>query len=330
MASPLSGRGLHASVGSVGGLVLPLSYHPTMFHMLGIPRASAQRPWPLVAVPGEDSAEVINDWPDGEEIAAAWVRRFGWADAEATPAGHDNGIDVWAKGAVAQVKCWKQKKVGIKYVQRLAGTAKPAQSCIFFSTTGYTKAALLWTYHPDHRVALFQLLPDGRLIACNWHAWRIAQQAPLRFPYAFRRPRPRALYVCLGIFFVFDGVFLLWLTALSLMRGAYATATGANFTFMIGTMGIASIWIVAHTLGPEAHRFMLAARRYKETRSWADWRGAFKVVPADRDAGTPPDLFVGYEVHWLVRLLFFGEDLGRWWRFTRRWVVCRWHRGHRP
>jgi hypothetical protein len=47
------------------------------------------------------------------------------------------------------------------------------------------------------------------------------------------------------------------------------------------------------SLGPEARRFILAVQRYKETRSWADWRQAFKAEPADRDAGTPPDLFWG-------------------------------------
>jgi hypothetical protein len=141
---------------------------------------------------------------------------------------------------------------------------------------------------------------------------------------------PRMFYVCLGLFFVLEAVLLLWWTTLSLIRGAYTTATGANFTLMMGTMGLASVGIVVNTLGPEARRFMLAARRYKETRSWADWRGAFKVEPADRDAGTPPDLFLGYDLQWLVRLEFLRADLGRWWRFLRRSVACRLQRGYRP
>jgi Restriction endonuclease len=123
---------------------------------------------------------IVSDWYVGEQVAAAWVRRFGWEDAEVTPDGRDNGIDVWARGAVAQVKIWKHKRAGIAEVQRLAGSAKPGQSCLFFSADGYTRAALAWSYHLDHRVALFELLPDGRLVACNWHAWRISQEAPFR------------------------------------------------------------------------------------------------------------------------------------------------------
>jgi Restriction endonuclease len=239
--------------------------------MHGIPLAS-------VAASGEDGAE-ITDSRVAELVAAAWVRRFGWPDAEATPVGHDEGIDVWAKGAVAQVKCWGKTKPGIRHVQRLAGSAKLGQAHLFFFTSGYTKAALLWSYHPDNRVALFELSPDGHLIACNWYAWRIARRAPLRLPYALRAPTPRALYVCLGSFSVLNGAFLLWLTALALVRGAYTTAMGANFTIMVGTMGIASVGIVIRTLGPEARRFILAARRYRQTGSWADWRGPSRLSP---------------------------------------------------
>jgi hypothetical protein len=297
-----------------------------MFQIQGIPLALAETSESSSA---EDGAE-ITDSRVAELVAAAWVRRFGWADAEATPVGPDEGIDVWAKGAVAQVKWWRPKKPGIKEVQRLAGSAKPGQSCLFFSSSGYTKAALLWSYHPDNRVALFELMPDARLIACNWHAWRIAQEAPCRLPSALRRPMPRPVYVGVGSFLALDGVFLLWLTALALVRGAYTTAEGANFTIMLGTMGIASVGVAIRTLGPEARRFIVGARRCKETRSWADLREAFKLEPADRDAGTPPDLFLGYEVRWLVRLVFFCEDLGRSWRHTLRWVACRLRRGYRP
>jgi hypothetical protein len=297
-----------------------------MFQIQSIPLALAET---TASSPGEVCAE-ITDSRIAELVSAAWVRRFGWADAEATPVGHDEGIDVWAKGAVAQVKWWRPKKPGIKEVQRLPGSAKPGQACLFFSRSGYTKAALLWSYHPDNRrVALFQLLPDGRLIACNWHAWRIAREAPFRLPYSLRRPMPRAMYVGVGSFLALDGVFLLWLTALALVQGAYTTAEGANFTFMLGTMGIASVGVAIRTLGPEARRFMVGARRYKETHSWAEWREEFKLKPADRDAGTAPDLFLGYEVRWLVRLRFFCEDLGRWWRHTLRWVACRVQRGYR-
>jgi Restriction endonuclease len=268
---------------------------------------------------------MIGNWRDAEDIAAAWVRRFGWADAEVTRDGQDNGIDVWAKGAVAQVKCWNQKKAGIEEVQRLAGSASPGQSCLFFSTHGYTRAALVWTYHPDHRMALFQLLLDGRLVACNSHAWRVMRQTPFRLPYAVRRPllsKARKVYASLGTLMIPLSLYFLYVAAIGLMHGALATFLGRSFIFWTALLGLSCLGTAVHSLGPEAHRFVLAWRRYKATRSWADWCDAFKIEP-DRDAGTPPDLFVGHDLHWLVRLHFFREDLDQWWRFTRRGLVSR-------
>ena len=54
---------------------------------------------------GGRSYSLIIDSPrKAEEIAAAWLRRLGYPDALVTPVGADDGVDVSAFGAVAQVK----------------------------------------------------------------------------------------------------------------------------------------------------------------------------------------------------------------------------------
>lgn len=130
---------------------------------------------------------LITGHQHAEEIAASWVRRLGYRDARATAAGPDDGIDVASLGAVAQVKYWANKKVPLKEVQRLAGTAARGQVPIFFARYGYTGPALRWADNPDNRVRLFILQPDGNIVACNYLARRTIWDAPDHVPADHRR-----------------------------------------------------------------------------------------------------------------------------------------------
>ncbi|WP_433205523.1 restriction endonuclease [Dactylosporangium sp. CS-047395] len=81
------------------------------------------------------------DWRTSEEIAAAHMRALGFADAELTGGGRDRGLDVVAGSGVAQVKMQAQP-VGAPAVQQLRGTRPQAAHHLFYSTSGYTPAAL--------------------------------------------------------------------------------------------------------------------------------------------------------------------------------------------
>src|SRR5262245_12525212 len=87
-------------------------------------------------VPSSTYRQVVFDDLDAERIAVLWLQRFGHPDARLTRRGPDDGIDVWSKGAVAQVKHRTDKRVGIADVQRLAGAASAGQRRYFFSSSG--------------------------------------------------------------------------------------------------------------------------------------------------------------------------------------------------
>ena len=98
------------------------------------------------------------------------MRSHGWPDATTTRDGADGGVDVTARGAVAQVKNW-QNKVGIKDVQRLYACAMAERKTpLFFALTGYTAAAAEWA--DQNGVARFQMNP---ITPCNAPARAIAK-----------------------------------------------------------------------------------------------------------------------------------------------------------
>ena len=59
---------------------------------------------------------------DFEEVAAEWLRFWGYVDARRTRSGPDGGADVVATGAVAQVKAW-MTPIGSPHVQQLKDVA---------------------------------------------------------------------------------------------------------------------------------------------------------------------------------------------------------------
>lgn len=85
--------------------------------------------------------------------------RLGYTDATLTVAGADNGIDVVALHAVAQVKHLRTS-VGQPDIQRLVGANEGRVTMLFYSSSGYSQKAV--EYANRAGVALFRFdLPGG-------------------------------------------------------------------------------------------------------------------------------------------------------------------------
>lgn len=126
---------------------------------------------PEVPRPG---AIAIRSPEDAERAAAAWMRYWGWPDAEVTPPGADAGKDVDAGAAVAQVKA-HMVPIGRPEIQNLFGVAAAEQkSALFFSLTGYTAQAAEWSEMAG--VALFTFDLQGMPEPANDRAARIAHR----------------------------------------------------------------------------------------------------------------------------------------------------------
>ena len=83
---------------------------------------------------------IVFSWQMAEELAAAHMRNLGFERVRRLPDGIDGGIDVTAEGAAAQVK-HHAVAIGSPDVQRLRGAAPHAQALLFYSSSGYTRAA---------------------------------------------------------------------------------------------------------------------------------------------------------------------------------------------
>jgi hypothetical protein len=145
-------------------------------HIRRLPEADAVAPIPdgaaLVAVaPAAVSAMLPADWRAAEDIACAHMRILGFADAETTGGGRDGGLDVTAERAVAQVKMMALP-VGAPPVQQLRGTRPLVPHHLFFSTSGYTAAALAAA--DEIGVALFKIERDGSVTEANDAAGALA------------------------------------------------------------------------------------------------------------------------------------------------------------
>ncbi|WP_298944564.1 restriction endonuclease [uncultured Microbacterium sp.] len=91
-------------------------------------------------------------WRMAEELAAAYMREIGFADAATTRASVDGGLDVIASKAAAQVK-HQSAPVGAPAVQQLKGAGWRYTHLLFFSSSGFT--ALAQAAANDGGIALF-------------------------------------------------------------------------------------------------------------------------------------------------------------------------------
>ncbi|WIM95199.1 restriction endonuclease [Actinoplanes oblitus] len=107
------------------------------------------------------------DWRAAEMIACRHMREFGFPDAALTGGSRDNGLDVVAAEAVAQVKM-QGTPVGAPVVQQLRGARPDSPYHLFYSTSGYTASALEAAGELD--VCLFRIDGSGAVTAVNQDA----------------------------------------------------------------------------------------------------------------------------------------------------------------
>ena len=252
---------------------------------------------------GGRSYSLIIDSPrKAEEIAAAWLRRLGFPDAQVTPIGADDGVDVRAFGAVAQVK-WTGKPIGGPDVRDLAGTGKPGQARFFFSKSGYTKPALRWAADLDHPVRLFIMGEDGNVSACNYRARRSLWHAPLHVPVATRRPTSHSAHwvsIAVGIFSLVDAIFFVSVMVQTFLDGQVFTGV------LFGTAALGMAAVCVPTIFLPTVRITSNIRRGQPPGIQESFSSPSR---SEVDKGLPSDAFVGFEPDRIMRILDWGVDL---------------------
>jgi hypothetical protein len=138
-------------------------------HIMRLPESPDVPPMPdLESLPSKSPAPtpafLPTDWRTTEELACAHLRSLGFADARLTAGGRDGGVDAVAQDAVAQVKM-QALPVGAPQVQQLRGTRPHLRHHIFYSSSGYTPAAL--TAATETGVHLFKIEPNGSVHPVN-------------------------------------------------------------------------------------------------------------------------------------------------------------------
>lgn len=121
------------------------------------------------AEPLEEAGTAVSSWQQAEALAAWHMRKLGFDDAKMTPSGPDGGLDVRATDAVAQVKHYATP-IGGPAIQQLRGAAHGQGAALFYSLSGYTKAAV--EYANSAAVALFTYDESGVVQPFN-HAAQI-------------------------------------------------------------------------------------------------------------------------------------------------------------
>jgi hypothetical protein len=106
---------------------------------------------------------------EAEQVVAEWMGFMGFTNARPTPVGRDEGIDVRASDAIAQVKM-EGVPTGRPVVQQLYGVATAETSLgLLFSLAGYTQEAISWANRV--KLPLFRFNLQGEPEAAN-HAAR--------------------------------------------------------------------------------------------------------------------------------------------------------------
>jgi hypothetical protein len=137
-----------------------------------------------------------------EELAAAHMRSIGFRDARRMPDGIDGGVDVVSANAVAQVK-FHAAPIGGPQIQQLRGAAHGIQVALFYSSSGYTQAAVREAARTS--VALFTYTEDNSIDAANHVAWELLGENRLDeesvedvIPLIYARLKITALLVVVG------------------------------------------------------------------------------------------------------------------------------------
>ncbi|NHC47133.1 restriction endonuclease [Motilibacter aurantiacus] len=139
-------------------------------HKPAAPAGAVPLPAPRLDPP---PPRLIRTARDAELNVAAWMRFWGFSDAQVMPVGPDAGIDVISSSAVAQVKM-EGVPTGRPVVQQLHGVAQHAKRRgLLFSLAGYTEQARAWA--EDAGVALFRFDFQGVPEPVNGHAASVAE-----------------------------------------------------------------------------------------------------------------------------------------------------------
>ncbi|MFC8678056.1 restriction endonuclease [Streptomyces griseorubiginosus] len=158
----------------VGELVFTFFDNPQLRIALAA-RAQAAEISPSDKAAGRPEGRLIRTARDAELVAVDWMRYLGFTDASATPVGADEGIDVLAARAVAQVKM-EGSPTSRPVVQQLHGVASAQKKkAVFFSLAGYTPPAFDWASR--HDIALFQYDLQGTPTPINPPAQQLIQTA---------------------------------------------------------------------------------------------------------------------------------------------------------
>ncbi|MFE7720130.1 restriction endonuclease [Nocardia rhizosphaerihabitans] len=123
--------------------------------------------------------EFIRTPRQAELNAAEVMKRLGYVDATATEVGADGGIDIRARGALAQVK-WKGAAAGRPDLQRLVGArGHGTEQLYFFAATAYSRPAVDYANDMGIILYLYDLTggasPVSRTapsVAYQGHSWR--------------------------------------------------------------------------------------------------------------------------------------------------------------
>jgi hypothetical protein len=162
---------------NVGELVFSFMSNPELRIALAA-RAEAAAGSPPAARTGRPEDRLIRTARDAELVAVDWMRHLGFTDAAATPVGADEGIDVLAEHAVAQVKM-EGSPTSRPTVQQLHGVAvAKKRTALFFALAGYTPPAVDWA--SQHGIALFQYDLQGVPTPVNPPAQQLTQTVDTR------------------------------------------------------------------------------------------------------------------------------------------------------
>lgn len=164
------------------------------------PRTSPSPPAPTPAAPRPPlsgthtwrSSRPLFTPQDAEAVAVEHMVYLGFADAMATPAGSDGGLDAVSRQAAAQVKFYETTPIGRPAIQQLVGAAIRHEFRLFYASSGYTPAAR--GYADDHGVYLFTLGRDATVVPENGAAralWSTASERLTDPDYARRLQRER-------------------------------------------------------------------------------------------------------------------------------------------
>lgn len=245
------------------------------------------------AKPPPRALHTSRDWAQAEENAASWMRYWGFVDAQVTGGGSDRGIDVRARGGLAQVK-FQGKPVGSPALQNLVGARgnDHSKALLFFSNTRYSAPAV--QYADAMNVALFTYDREGTPTAVNRCARHLVKVTQAN--YASNRRRRRVTWAlmaallavaCLSVLFVpFDS---------PAVEPRATRERQALFGALAAVLGLGALW--GFLGGPRPREATAVAPAWPDPAR--DQYVADPAKPVLRDARRAPDSPTPrQEVHW--------------------------------